>query len=130
MVIADWLRQLREMKHLSQSDIEKRTGLIGCYISRLENGHTIPNVGTLENLAAAFDVPLWRVFYEGKQPARPVLPSGDLDQSEIASVKDRKFYLKLARLLGRMTENDRHLLFFAAEKMATCRRTRQVKAGR
>ncbi len=130
MIISDRLRQLRESKHMSQGDIAKRTGLIRCYISRLENGHTIPSVGTLEKLAAAFDVPLWKVFYEGDQSALPVLLSRDFDQSEIESVQDRKFYLKVARLLGRMTENDRQLLFFAAEKMAICRRTRQVKARR
>ena len=129
-MIGDRLRQLRETKHLSQGDIEKRTGLLRWYVSRVENGHTVPNVATLEKLAAAFDVPLWKIFYESDQPARPVLPSRDLEKSEIESVKDRKFYLKLARLLGRMTEKDRHLLFFAVQKMAGRRRTRQVKSRR
>jgi len=118
MVIGDRLRQLRNSKHLSQGDIEKRTGLLRCYISRLENGHTVPSIETLEKLAAAFDVPLWEIFYEGDQPARPLLSSRDLSQSQIESVKDRKFYLKLSRLLGRMTEKDRDLLFYAVQKMA------------
>jgi transcriptional regulator with XRE-family HTH domain len=130
MLIGYRLRQLRESKHLSQGDIEKRTGLIRCYISRLEHGHTIPNVATLEKLAAAFDVSLWKVFYEGDQPARPVLPGRDLDQPEIESVKDRKFYLKLSRLLGRMTEKDRHLLFSAVQRMARRRPVRRVKKKR
>jgi transcriptional regulator with XRE-family HTH domain len=115
---------------MSQGDIEKRTGLIRCYISRLENGHTIPNLATLEKLAAAFDVPLWKIFYEGDQPARPALRSRDLDQSETVPGRDRKFYVKLARLLGRMNERNRHLLFYAAEKMARHRHTRQVKTSR
>jgi len=118
MVIGDRLRQLRNSKHLSQGDIEKRTGLLRCHISRLENGHTVPSIETLEKLAAAFDVPLWEIFYEGDQPARPLLSSRDLSQSQIESVKDRKFYLKLSRLLGRMTEKDRDLLFYAVQKMA------------
>jgi len=37
MIIGDRLRALREEKKLSQGDIEKRTGLLRCYISRVEN---------------------------------------------------------------------------------------------
>ena len=127
MLIGDRLRELRETKHLSQGDIEKRTGLLRCYISRVENGHTVPSVATLEKIAASYDVPLWKIFHEGDQPARPLLPSRDLDQSETLSAEDRKFYLKLARLLGRMTEKDRHLLFYAAQRMDILRRLRKVK---
>jgi transcriptional regulator with XRE-family HTH domain len=32
MVIGDRLKELRESKELSQGDIEKRTGLLRCYI--------------------------------------------------------------------------------------------------
>lgn len=49
MLIADRLRELRESKKLSQGDVEKRTGLLRCYISRVENGHTVPAIETLEN---------------------------------------------------------------------------------
>jgi hypothetical protein len=63
-------------------------------------------------------VPLWKIFYEGDQPAPPLLPSREPQHSTTESVKDRKFYLKLVRLLGRMTEKDRHLLFYAVQKMA------------
>jgi len=130
MVIGDRLRQLRNSKHLSQGDIEKRTGLLRCYVSRVENGHTVPSIETLEKLAAAFDVPLWKIFYEGDQPTRPVLPSRELQHSTTESVKDRKFYLKLSRLLGRMTEKDRHLLFYAVQRMDSRRRLRRVKKKR
>jgi transcriptional regulator with XRE-family HTH domain len=50
MVIGDRLKTLRESKNLSQDDIEKKTGLLRCYVSRVENGHTVPAVETLENL--------------------------------------------------------------------------------
>jgi len=59
MVIGDKLKALRAQKNLSQGDIEKRTGLLRCYISRVENGHTVPAVDTLEKLAAALEVPLY-----------------------------------------------------------------------
>ena len=50
MVIGDRLKTLREAKDLSQGDIEQRTGLLRCYVSRVENGHTVPSLETLENL--------------------------------------------------------------------------------
>ena len=53
MVIGDRLRELRAGKKLSQGDIEKRTGLLRCYISRVENGHTVPAIETLEKIARA-----------------------------------------------------------------------------
>ena len=48
MVIGEKVRVLREQKKMSQGDIEKRTGLLRCYISRVENGHTVPSIDTLE----------------------------------------------------------------------------------
>jgi transcriptional regulator with XRE-family HTH domain len=53
MVIGEKLKALREQKNMSQGDIEKRTGLLRCYLSRAENGHTVPSVDTLERLARA-----------------------------------------------------------------------------
>jgi transcriptional regulator with XRE-family HTH domain len=51
MIIGDRLRVLREQKKFSQGEIERRTGLLRCYISRVENGHTVPAVETLEKFA-------------------------------------------------------------------------------
>jgi transcriptional regulator with XRE-family HTH domain len=56
VIIGDRLRDMREQKKLSQGDIEKRTGLPRCYISRVENGHTVPAIETLEKLARALEV--------------------------------------------------------------------------
>jgi transcriptional regulator with XRE-family HTH domain len=56
MVIADRLKALREKKNMSQGDVEKRTGLLRCYISRVENGHTVPAIETLEKMAQALEV--------------------------------------------------------------------------
>ena len=44
MIVGDRLRELRDAKKLSQGDIEKRTDLLRCYISRVENGHTVPAI--------------------------------------------------------------------------------------
>ena len=75
MMISERLRSIREEKHLSQADIEKRSGLRRCYISRVENGHTVPSIETLERLARAMETPLYHFFYDGhKPPPPPPLP--------------------------------------------------------
>src|SRR5713226_868161 len=121
MIIGDRLRVLRVEKKLSQGDVEKRTGLLRCYISRVENGHTVPAVETLEKLARAFEVPLYQLFYEGEEP--PALPNllKRKSSGEIAwgsSGKDARFLSKLRRLLGKSSVEDRKLVMHMAQKMA------------
>jgi transcriptional regulator with XRE-family HTH domain len=121
MIIGDRLRSLREKKNLSQGDIEQRTGLLRCYISRVENGHTVPAIETLEKLARALGVPLYQLFYEGGEP--PKLPNLPLlknreDASWGSSGKDARILTSLRKLLKRASENDRKLLLFMAQKMA------------
>src|SRR5258708_38827892 len=69
MIIGDRLREMREAKTLSQGDIEKRTGLLRCYISRVENGHAVPALETLEKMARALEVPMYRLFHDGEVAA-------------------------------------------------------------
>ena len=123
MVIGRRLRKLREEKTLSQGDIEKRAGLLRCYISRVENGHTVPSLETLERLAAALEVPLYQLFYEGDEP--PSLPNlsarqttEDLAFNEEAE-KENRFFEKVRRVLGRIDEKDRQLLLYMAQKLAS-----------
>jgi transcriptional regulator with XRE-family HTH domain len=71
MVIGEKLKTLRAQKNLSQGDIEKRTGLLRCYISRIENGHTVPSVDTLEKLARALEVPMYRLFIDDEHVKKP-----------------------------------------------------------
>jgi transcriptional regulator with XRE-family HTH domain len=112
---------MREAKQLSQGDIEKRTGLLRCYISRVENGHTVPAIETLEKMARALEVPLYQLFYDGEEP--PKLPnllkrkSSD-DIAWGSAGKDARFLNKLRRVLGKADENDRKLVLFMAQKMA------------
>jgi len=121
MIIGERLRELREEKKLSQGDIEKRTGLIRCYVSRVENGHTIPAVETLEKFARALEIPIYQLFYDGEEP--PKLPN--LLKRKSAddilwgnSGKEADMLAKFCRLFGRMKEDDRKVLFFMAQKMA------------
>jgi transcriptional regulator with XRE-family HTH domain len=53
MLMGQRLKDIREGKHLSQGDIEKATGLRRGYVSRVEHGHTVPNVETIEKWAYA-----------------------------------------------------------------------------
>jgi transcriptional regulator with XRE-family HTH domain len=71
MLIGQRLRELHESKNLSQGNIEKRTGLLRCYISRVENGHTVPAIETLEKMARALEVPIYAIFYDGLEPPAP-----------------------------------------------------------
>lgn len=89
MIIGDRLREMREEKKLSQGDIEKRTGLLRCYISRVENGHTVPAIETLEKLARALEVSLYHLFYDGEEPRQlPVtIPSDVLDKKSVEFAK-------------------------------------------
>jgi transcriptional regulator with XRE-family HTH domain len=121
MVIGDRLREMREEKKLSQGDIEKRTGLLRCYISRVENGHTVPAIETLEKLARALECPLYQLFYEGEEPPKlPNLPkrkSSD-DIAWGSAGKDARYLGKLRRLLGKTQEADRKLILYMAQKVA------------
>jgi transcriptional regulator with XRE-family HTH domain len=117
MVIGNRLRSLREQKKLSQGDIEKRSGLLRCYISRVENGFTTPSVDTLEKMSRALEVPLYRLFYEGDNP--PALPKHkSKTPSWGSSGKDARIMAKFHRLLSRTDESDRQLLLHMARKMA------------
>src|SRR5260370_41956487 len=127
MIIGDRLLDMREEKKISQGDIEKRTGLFRCYISRVENGHTVPAIETLEKLARALEVPLYHLFYDGEEPPKlPNLPrrKSSEDIAWGSSGKTRRFLNKLRRLLAKTEEADRKLLLHMAQKMARPRNGR------
>ena len=130
MVICDRLRELRESKSLSQGDIEKRTGLLRCYISRVENGHTVPAIERLEKLARALEVPLYQLFYDGEKP--PQIPnllkrktSDDIVWG--SKGKDALYLHKLRKCLSKAGDKDRKILFAVAQKLAS-RRSRVAQA--
>src|SRR2546423_14366938 len=102
MIIGDRLRALREEKKLSQGDIEKRTGLLWCYISRVGNGHTVPAIETLEKVARALEVPVYQLFHDGEEPPKlPTLPKRMCSDAIPwrSSGKDTRFFGKLRRLV-------------------------------
>ena len=132
MIIGDRLRELREEKKLSQGDIEKRTGLLRCYISRVENGHTVPAIETLEKLARALEVPLYQLFYDGEEP--PKLPNllkrKTTDDIVWGSSGKQAVYLhRLRKCLSKAGDPDRKLLLAMAQKMVAGRNRRPHAAA-
>ena len=119
MEIGAKLRELRVAKKLSQGDIEKRTGLIRAYTSRVEHGHTVPSIGTLEKYARALEVPLYRFFTDEVSVKVPKLPKpkGETSLWGVRS-KERGAFRTLAKALSRMDERDRKLLLNMAHGMA------------
>jgi transcriptional regulator with XRE-family HTH domain len=121
MLIGERLRALREQKSLSQGDIEQRTGLLRCYISRVENGHTVPAIETLEKLARAMEVPMYQLFYNGEEPPKvPNLPKQKAGDKGMwgASGKEARMLGKFRRCLSRTRAEDQKLLLLMAQKMA------------
>ncbi len=121
MIIGDRLRELREEKKLSQGDIEKRTGLLRCYISRVENGHTVPAIETLEKMARALEVPLYQLFYDGKEPPQVpnLLKQRSPDEGAWGNFgKDARYLRKLRQALGKSNEQERKIILLMAQKMA------------
>jgi len=117
MIVGDRLRVIREEKKLSQGDIEKRTGLLRCYVSRVENGHTVPAIETLEKFARALEVPMYELFYDGDEPPKLSNPSDDKDDWG-SSGRDARFLKKLRYHLSKSHEENRKLLLHMAQKMA------------
>jgi transcriptional regulator with XRE-family HTH domain len=119
MIIGDRLRMLREARKLSQGDVEVRTGLLRCYTSRVENGHTIPSLETLEKYARGLGIPMYQLVYDGEEPPVPPKPgkhrATNSWESSRASVR---LMNKLIPLIAKMAKPDRDLILFLAGKVA------------
>jgi len=119
MEIGAKLREMREAKNFSQGDIQKRTGLLRTYTSRVENGYTVPSIGNLEKYATALEVLMYRFFTDEASVKVPKLPKPEHGSSLWgARGKERAAFRTLAKALSRMDEQDRKLLLSMAEGMA------------
>jgi transcriptional regulator with XRE-family HTH domain len=110
MNIGQRLRELRDGKGFSQGDIEKRTGLFRCYLSRVENGHTTPSLGTLEKWAKALDVKLYELFVEGDEEPKPF----KLKEAKPLGPQEEKLF----KLIRRMKQPDRQTLLSLARTLS------------
>ena len=76
MNLGESIRKIRQAKGLSQGEMQKRTGILRSYLSRVENGHTVPSLATLQRLALAMGVALADFFVaegEGASASAPLL---------------------------------------------------------
>ena len=111
MNIGDTIRNLRLHKGMSQGDIEKRTGLLRCYLSRVENGHTIPSLDTLAKIASAMDVPLAQFFSETYHD------NGNKTTPHLSDDEVR-FLTQIRRYSSGLNDSDRKLVIAMVKKMA------------
>lgn len=117
MLIGQRVRSLRRKQQLSLGDIEKRVGLLRTYVSRVERGHTVPSLDTLEKLACAMQVPLYRFFCNGHRPSASYARAFRR-RPRSAALAEMRELARFRRMLQRMGEGDRALLLSTAEHMA------------
>jgi transcriptional regulator with XRE-family HTH domain len=110
MKIGITIRGYRLSKGLSQGDIEKRTGLLRCYLSRVENGHTVPSLDTLAKIAGALELPLAQLFAEDTL--------GRQFQSQKLSDDELRFLTQIRRYSTNLNDSDRKLLLAMVKKFA------------
>lgn len=120
MLIGQKLREIREAKDMSQVEIAEATGLVQPYVSRVENGHTIPGVETLEKWASALKVPLYQILYDGEEPPKPLKLSSNHNRELWGnSARDSHDLKRLRQFLSKMNEQERELLLSLAGRMAS-----------
>src|SRR5207249_6381870 len=113
--IGEVIKTYRSQRGLSQGDIERRTGLLRCYLSRVENGHTVPSLETLAKIAEAMDISL-ADFFPGTETPRDRETQkmlGELSQDEI------RFLVEIKKYSSTLSDGDRRLVLAMIRKMAT-----------
>ena len=110
MKIGTTIRTHRLQKGLSQGDIEKKTGLLRCYLSRVENGHTVPSLDTLSKIATALDLPIAQFFADDSLNHQ--FNTQKLNDEEL------RFLTQIRRYSSNLNESDRKLLLAMVKKFA------------
>src|SRR5712692_95251 len=113
--IGEVIKTYRSQRGLSQGDIERRTGLLRCYLSRVENGHTVPSLETLAKIAEAMDIGL-ADFFPGTETPRDKDTQrmlGELAEDEI------RFLSEIKKYSSTLSDVDKRLVLAMIRKMAT-----------
>jgi transcriptional regulator with XRE-family HTH domain len=121
MIIGERLQAIRKHRKLSQRELEERTGLLPCYISRVEHCHTVPSLETLQRFARGLETPLYALFHDGEIPPPQIVdsPNGNGNGAERVSGKHARFLHKLRTSLAGMDGNQREALLLFAQKLVT-----------
>jgi transcriptional regulator with XRE-family HTH domain len=120
MLIGERIRALREKQGLTQGDLEERSGLLRCYTSRVENGHTVPSLETVEKIARALNLPLYQVFYDGEKPPEmdPLTTDGRRKLPFGKTESDRRYIQTLLRLAEGLDAAGRKQLLRTAREVS------------
>ena len=120
MLIGQKLKALREAKNMSQLEVSQATGLVQPYLSRVENGHTVPGVETLEKWATALKMPVYQILYDGEEPPKPLRISSN-HKSDLwgDSGRDSHNLKRLQQFLAKMSAREREMLMSLAVRMAS-----------
>lgn len=118
MVIGQRIREIRESMSLSQGDVEARSGLMRCYVSRVENGYTVPSLANLEKLARAIGVPLYQFFFEGPRPPKSVELLLKKQNEWPVRKQDIAYFSRLSNCIKKLNHSERKLLAHAASLLA------------
>ncbi len=111
--IGQRIRQVREQKSMSQGDIERSTGMLRAYISRVEHGHTVPSLESLERFAAALGIPLYQLFSYTNGPEQDAAVPATEQEKE-----DERYLLLLKSPIHNMEHANRELLLNLARRLA------------
>lgn len=114
------IREFRQARHMSQGDIEERSGLLRCYISRVENGHTVPSIETLERFASALEVPMFKFLISDGHRVDDAMTRGDEIKVPLPEEADEgaRFIRRLRQFVPFLTRRDQKVLLDLAKKMA------------
>src|SRR5271165_4751612 len=118
MLLGKRLRELREAKKLTQGDVQRVTGLTRPYISRVENGRSVPGVAILEKWARAFDMPLYELMHDGEQPPAPLKVGTGNEETLWGDAGTQAAELdQLRGALSKMDDRQRNILLSVVHRM-------------
>ena len=112
MNLGESIRKIRQARGISQGEMQKRTGILRSYLSRVENGHTVPSFATLQRLAGAMGVTLSDFF---SPEGAPPLSSGSGDSGG-------EYLRELKNLLPQLSAEQRQQLLDTVKQMARTRK--------
>ena len=113
MNLGEAIKNIRLAKGLSQGEMQKRTGILRSYLSRVENGHTVPSLATLQRLASAMGVALSDFFSTNGQPA-----DGAAAAASAPADPANQYLSELKTLLPQLTSQQRDQLLDMVKDMA------------
>ena len=112
MNIGETIRNYRLQKGMSQGDIETRTGLLRCYLSRVENGHTVPSLDTLAKIAQSMELPLAQ-FFDASAAENAI----ERDMPQLTEDMVR-FLSQIKRYSSNLNDSDRKIVLTMVKRFA------------